>query len=116
MRTWFAPPRRDDEYEAFGAQVLHWTLLLLMAVALLFVFFASSPSQLTFIPVVIAVFGGCYALLHSGRFRLAGLIFLSGLWLVVTIAAFSLNGIRNAGMSAYAIVIIFSAILFTRRA
>jgi PAS domain S-box-containing protein len=116
MWKWFAPPRREDEYETFAARVLHYTLLLLMAVALLFVFFASSPMQLIFIPIVLIVFGGCYYLLHRGHFQLPGLIFLSGFWLVITFAAFSINGIRNSSLSAYAIVIIFSAVLFSKRA
>ncbi|MBZ0278678.1 MAG: PAS domain S-box protein [Anaerolineae bacterium] len=113
MRYWFAPPKRQDEYETFAALVLHYTLLLLMGVVGLFAFFASSPTQLIYIPVTLAVFGGCYALLHSGRLNLASLIFLSGLWLVITLASFNLNGVRNASISSYAIVIIFSAVLFS---
>jgi len=116
MRNWFTPPQRADEYETFAASVLHYTLLLLMSIALLFTFFVTSPSQLIFIPVVIGIFGGCYYLLHIGRFRLASLIFVTGLWLVVTLACFSINGIRNASVSLYAVVIIYSAVLFSPRA
>ncbi len=115
FRHWLARPQLDDEYETFAARVLHYTLLLLMGVALSFVFFASSPSQLIFIPVILAVFAGCYMLLHTRHFRLASLIFVSGLWIVITIASFAINGIRNASISSYAIVIIFSAILFPDR-
>lgn len=115
MRRWFTLPQLEDEYEAFAARVLHYTLLLLICVAASFVFFVSSPSQLIYIPAILAVFGGCYYLLHSGRFRLASLIFVSGLWIVITLASFNLNGIRNASISSYAIVIIFSAILFPDR-
>src|SRR5690606_10259951 len=39
-----------------------------------------------------------------------------GLWLVITLASFSINGIRNASISSYTIVIIFSAILIGNRA
>src|SRR5215207_5531175 len=116
MRHWFALPQREDEYETFAARVLHYTLLLLLCVTLLFPFFVSSPLQLIFIPTILGVFGGCYTLLHTGRFRLASLIFVSGLWLVITLASFSINGIRNASISSYAIVIIFSAVLFSDRA
>ncbi len=115
FRHWLARPQLEDEYETFAARVLHYTLLLLMGVALSFVFFVSSPSQLIFIPVILAIFAGCYTLLHSRHFRLASLIFVSGLWIVITIAAFEINGIRNASISSYAIVIIFSAILFPDR-
>ncbi len=115
IRQWFALPQLQDEYETFAARVLHYTLLLLICIALSFVFFASSPSQLIFIPVIVGIFGGCYYLLHTRHFRLASLIFVSGLWIVITIASFEINGIRNSSISSYAIVIIFSAILFPNR-
>ncbi len=115
IRHWFALPQLEDEYETFAARVLHYTLLFLMGVALSFVFFVTSSSQLIYIPAILAVFGVCYFLLHNRRFRLASLIFVSGLWIVITLASFNINGIRNASISSYAIVIIFSAILLADR-
>src|SRR5690606_27910986 len=112
----FVPPQREAEYEPFAARVLHYTLLLLICAALVFIPFASGPVQLIFIPVLLGVLGVAYGLLHNGRFRLASLIFLSGFWAVITLASFSLNGIRNASISSYAIVIIYSAILVSNRA
>jgi PAS domain S-box-containing protein len=112
MRKWLTPPKFEDEYLSFAARVLHITLLLLIGMVLLFLLFATSPAQLIFIPFVLLVFGSSYYLLHIRRYRLASGIFLSGLWLIITFASFSLNGILNAGFSSYAIVIIFSAILF----
>ena len=111
MLHWLSRPKRDDEYETFAAQVLHYTLLLLIVLALVFVFFASSPSQLIFIPVLVSVCGGAYYLLHIGRLRTASLIFVGGFWLLITLASVSINGIRNASISSYTIVIIFAAIL-----
>ncbi len=116
MHKWLAVPHLNNPYETFAARVLHYTLLLLLITTMTFVFFASSPAQLVFIPGVLAVFVFCYGLLHTGHLRLASLIFLSGLWLVITMASFSINGVRNAGISSYAIVIIFSAVLFANRA
>src|SRR5215213_4799992 len=115
IRHLFALPQREDEYETFAAQVLHFTLLLLIGIALSFVFSVTSPSQLIYIPAIVAIFAGCYYLLHKGHFRLASLIFVSGFWIIITLASFNLNGIRNASISSYAIVIIFSAILFPDR-
>jgi len=115
IKRWFALPQLKGEYETFAARVLHYTLFLLMGVALSFVFFATSLSQLIYIPAILAVFGACYFLLHSGRFGLASLLFVSGLWIVITLASFNINGIRNASISSYAIVIIFSAILLPDR-
>ncbi len=115
IKRWFALPQLEGEYETFAARVLHYTLLLLMGVAISFVFFAASLSQLIYIPAILIVFGACYFLLHSGRFVLASLLFVSGLWIVITLASFNINGIRNASISSYAIVIIFSAILLPDR-
>jgi PAS domain S-box-containing protein len=115
MRQWFALPQFENEYETFAARVLHHTLLLLMGVVVTFVFFVSSPAQLVFIPFILGVFGGCYYLLHTGRLRLASMIFVSGLWSVITLASFSINGIRNSSISSYAIVIIYAAVLFRSR-
>lgn len=115
IKRWFAPPVMRDEYDTFAARVLHYTLLLLICISLSFVFFATSVQQLILIPAVVAVFGCSYVLLHRGRFWFASIIFVSGLWLVITFASFTVNGIRNASVSAYTIVIIFSAVLFPNR-
>lgn len=106
----------DDEYRTFTFRVLHYTLQMLITIGLVFTVFASSPTQLTFIPVLVLLLTICYYWLHTNRFQLASGAFLGGLWLIITIAAFSLNGILNAGVSAYAIIIIYAAILFSDRA
>ncbi|MEQ8677026.1 MAG: ATP-binding protein [Aggregatilineales bacterium] len=115
MRRWFAQPQLADEYETFAARVLHYSLLVLMFIALLFIPFASSLVQLVFFPALLVVLGYCYYLLHSGHIRIASLGFVSGLWLIVTVAAFSINGILNASLTSYAIVITFSALFFSSR-
>lgn len=116
IHRWVALPLYQDDYKTFAARVLHYTLLLLLGVALLFALFATSPLQLIFIPIVVALVVGCYFLLHTGRFRLASTIFVSVLWSVITLASFSINGILNASISTYAVVIIFAAVLFPKRA
>ncbi|MBC8097876.1 MAG: PAS domain S-box protein [Armatimonadetes bacterium] len=116
MQHWLRVPHRTDAYEAFGAGVLHYALLVLLCATLLFSLFVSSPVQIIFIPLMLAILGGCYVLLHTGRLRAASTIFVGGFWIIITVASFSINGIRNASVSSYAIVIIFSAILFSNRA
>ena len=116
MRQWFSQPHLNDEYETFAARVLHYSLLVLIFIALMFLPFASSIVQLIFVPGLLVILGICYYLLHSGRIRIASMAFVSGLWLVVTIASFSINGILNSSMTSYAIVIIFTALFFSYRA
>ncbi len=110
------PPPAEDDYASFSASVLHYTLLILILIALIFLLFATSTAELIFMPVALVVLGGSYYLLHRGYFRIASLIFLVGVWLIITIASFSINGIRNSSVSLYAVVIIFSAILLSARA
>lgn len=119
MLSWLrflTPPSGADDYQTFSMRVLHYTLLLLMALVGLATLFSTSPTQWIFLALFMIVLGLCYALLHTGRFRLASALFLGGLWVVLSLAAFSINGIRNSGISSYAIIIIFSALLFTERA
>lgn len=116
MRRWLVPPKRQDDYETFAAGVLYYTLLILLGVALIFALFVTSVSQLIFIPAMIGVLASGLYLLRRGRLRLASVIFVGGFWLVITLASFSINGLRNSSISAYAIVIIFSAVLFYNRA
>ncbi|MCC7449447.1 MAG: PAS domain-containing protein [Anaerolineae bacterium] len=116
MLRWFAPPTLKDEFESFAVRTLHYTLLLLIIVAAAFLIFATTAAQIVFIPIVLLLFGLCYYLTHTGHHQTAKVLFLSGLRLVITIAAFSQNGLRNASISSYAIVIIFSAILISDRA
>lgn len=113
---WLAAPQFEDTYQMFAGRVLHFTLLLLLTLTLTATVFITSPVQLIFIPVLLVLLGGCLYLLHTGRLRLAGILFLSGLWGIITLAAFSLNGVRNASIGSYALVIIFSAILISKRA
>lgn len=115
MRTWFAIPEFDDQYQTFTFRVLHYTLLLLIALVLIFLPFATSPAQLIFIPFILALLVLCYYLLHTHHYHLAGGLFLGGFWTIITFASFSLNGIRNSSYTTYALVIIFAAILFSNR-
>ncbi len=116
IRAWLAVPAFDDDFQAFTFRVLHYALLILIAVAAGFPLFATSTAQLIFLPVLLFLLGGCYWLLHTGRQQLASILFLCGLWLIITIASYSINGIRNASFPTYVVIIIFSALLVSSRA
>ncbi|MCA9916032.1 MAG: hypothetical protein KC496_21905, partial [Anaerolineae bacterium] len=116
MQGWLYPPIVEDEYQSFSLRVLHYTLLLLLTILIIAVPFIQSPLGIVFTLASSLVIVSCYALLHWGFIRIGSVLFLFGLWLILTIAAFSLNGIRNAGVSSYAIVILYTAILFPGRA
>lgn len=115
LRQWFAPPQQNDEYESFAAQVLHYSILFLTGVGILSVFFVSSTWQLINIPVFLVLMGICYSLLHKGRLYQASLLFVGGLWVILTINAFETTGIGTTLISGYITIIVFSAILFPER-
>jgi PAS domain S-box-containing protein len=115
MRKWFAAPQRKNEYENFASRIIHHILLIFLALSATFSIFASSWLQLLFVPILLISFGICYFLLRAGHFRFASIMFLSGLWLIITLASFNINGIRNASISSYAVIIILSAVLLSDR-
>lgn len=115
IRRWFAAPQHEDEYLAFSLWALHYTLLIIIAIILCFALLTTSPAQLIFLPIALLLFGTCYVLLRSNHYQLASALFIGGFWLVITIASLSINGIRNSSLSGYAIVIIYTAILFSSR-
>lgn len=116
MFTWLKPPVFEDEYTQFAYSVLHYTLLLFIAALLVYIPFAEAMAQLLFVPGAIALFGLCLWLLRRGWYNTVSLLFVIGLWNIIAIASLSTNGIRNASLVAFVSVIIFSAILFSRRA
>ncbi len=115
MKHWLFPPQAEERYDEFAQSVLHYTLLLLLAIVVISLPFVMSPIAATFSLSTLALLLISYILLHTGRAWLANIIFLVGVWVVITVAAVSLNGIRNAGVASYTIVIVYSAILFPGR-
>ena len=116
MCRWLNAPRGENAYQTFSMRVLHYTLLLLLLLTISFIPFANANTRERFLLMGIILFGVCYGLLHTGRFRAASTLFLVGLWCVITLAAFNTNGVRNSAVSLYAVIIIFSAVLFSGRA
>lgn len=114
MHRWLSPPVYADEYLAFSGRILHYTLLLLLALSVIAFPFTSVTLQRVSVVGVMTLFGLCYVFSKTGRLRIASLIFLIGLWSIITFAAFNLNGVRNSSLVSYVIIIIYSAILLSR--
>lgn len=116
MYQFFVSPKFDDDYQQFAYSALHYTLQLILVILFIFTIVATSVEQLRFLPIAYVIFGSSYYLLHTNRPQVAGIVFLSGLWTIITLAAFTLNGIRNAGLIGYVTVIIYSAIILNTQA
>ncbi len=121
LRRFLSPPViPDNEYRTFSLRALHYTLLLFMGLLVVFPLFNSSIAELDFLPFIffltLCALALTYYFLHTGRYRLASSLFIGGTWLIITFVAFSFNGIRNTNINFYALVIIYSAVLFSPRA
>jgi PAS domain S-box-containing protein len=115
MLRWLSPPQIEDEYGNFLYSVFHYTLLLFIAIMLAIIPFAQTPEQFLFMPPVMAVLVIAFYLLQRHRLRLSALLFIGGLWLIVTVAIYMQNGVRNSSIPLYVIIIIYTALVFTTR-
>ena len=113
--SWFAPPYWENAYKRYAAKVLHYVLLLFIALSAVSIITAPTRDQRLFAPLVLGLFIACYGLLQAKQLEVACILFLSGLWLFITIAAFNTNGVLNAALSSYVVIIILGAIFFNAR-
>lgn len=105
----------SDPYDQFVSKALHYTLLLIIAMLLVIIPFQPTIERVQFGILTEVLLLACFILLHTQRPKAAALGFLIGSWIVLTSAAIMLDGVRNTGISAYTIIIIFSALLFPGR-
>jgi PAS domain S-box-containing protein len=61
--------------------------------------------------VLVAIASMCLVLTRAGRLQLAGIVLLSGIWLVITSSAVTAGGVRSPAVASY-LVFIFAAGLF----
>jgi len=115
VSRWLSPPKSEKLYQDFAYKVLHYSLLLMIVIILVIIPFQQTPARLLFGILTFLMLLSCFILLQNKRERLAAITFLVGCWVIVTLSAIVVSGIRTAGLSVYAIVIIYSAILFPGR-
>lgn len=115
MFDWLKPPQSDDKYEQFAYQSLHYSLLTFIII--MFILVPTQDSLRRLIPSVagLAVLLLSFVLLRRGNLYLTGIIFLAGMLFTFSVAAILLNGINNAIIFAYVVIVIFAIIIFHGR-
>ncbi len=117
LRRTFAPPIFADEEKTRVASILNsfvWSAISILSAIIVFrvIFWAETGyvPLLVLLAIVIVLAGGQLMIRH-GHVRSASIFLVSALWLVMTYQAWAADGIRDAAIIAYIVVIIFSSLL-----
>lgn len=121
MREWFRrlfePPIFEDEEKTRAAQILNtfgWItlviLLLIMTSRIVSGEWLSASSRI-FFPAVIFIIILALALLRYGYVQLAGAFVVVLLWAALTLQASGADGLRDATILAYSIIVLLSALM-----
>ncbi len=76
------------------------------------------PAQRDRIPLVVAVLGVSfivYWLCYKGKFTQASWVYISGMWIVFTVGAFTNGGVRSPGYIAYLVGILLAGVMISLR-
>lgn len=110
------PPTFDDDGRTYGAQLLHWILIVFTIAEIFAAPLLTRDGQVT--PLVwAAILLNVLTLyvLHRRHFRTASVLFISVMWLIVTLSAVSGRGISTASIALYSPLVVLSAVLLAER-
>ena len=113
----FAPPIFADEEKTRVALILNnfiWSAIGILLVLIIFRVIVWNENGyvplLVLLSIVVALVGG-QILIHRGYVRGASMFLVGALWAAMTYQAWEADGIRDAAVIAYFVVIIFSSLL-----
>jgi PAS domain S-box-containing protein len=117
IRHFPAPPSFDDDVKTYAAQLLYWSLIVLTVTELvgIAILFLTGMRLTAPLPVLILLNLITLYLLHRQRLQAASLLFVSAMWLIITVNAFTNRGILSPSVGGYALLIMFAAILLRER-
>ena len=117
LRRLFAPPIFADEEKTRVALILNnflWSAIGILSILIIFRVLVWTENGyvplLVLLAIVIALVGG-QILIRRGHVRGASMFLVGALWAVMTYQAWEADGIRDAALIAYFVVIIFSSLL-----
>jgi hypothetical protein len=119
---WITPPTFEDERKTRTASLVNISLLVLLAGALLFFIVAaafsaeSRPLINRVLSMAVVTMIGLKIFLHLGLVRLAGTLLSLMIWLSFTIPLFVFDGIRDAALTGYFIVIVMTSLMLGSKA
>lgn len=117
LRRLLTPPIFEDEEKTRAAQILNtfgWITLVVMFFIMMSRVASGewlSASSRVFFPAVIFILVLALALIHYGYVRLAGALVVVLLWAALTFQASGSDGLRDATILAYSIIVLLSALL-----
>jgi len=113
LKKIFAPPVFDDQDKTETAQYLNAILYLSSFLLILLIFaegtLTSRPSTVYITLIVIML--ATQIIMRKGQVTLAATIFISLSWIAMTYMAWEADGVRNASLIAYVILILLSSLL-----
>ena len=113
--TFLAPPKLDDEYQNFASKALRYTLITFMLLTIPVMLSGNTVAHNVVAPLALAFFGLCYLLLQNKGLQIGATLFVSMLWLIITVTIYTHNGLNNVGFFLYVVVIIYTNLLFASR-
>jgi PAS domain S-box-containing protein len=122
IRTLLSPPIfAGDEDKTRIARQVHFILLLLLGGAAAYTLALpwlapERTNRLWLVAPLFLLFGALFIINRRGHARPAGGWLIAGLWLVLTVAAATSEGIRSPAAPVYVIVVLYTGLLFGPRA
>ncbi|RPI97101.1 MAG: hypothetical protein EHM39_10020, partial [Chloroflexi bacterium] len=106
----------EDHEKTRLARVLHVTLLTLLAMTVLYLVVAAlilpRPDRIVIPSVLtIALIAGVWLLMRRGYVRLSSWLWVSALWVLVTLFMLPFDGVGSAMFSVYVLPILFATLL-----
>jgi two-component system phosphate regulon sensor histidine kinase PhoR len=109
VRLLLMPPRYEDELLKMQANFLHFVLLIMASFGVVFcIIWWNTPRFFTAV-VNVALPLICFWLLHSGRLKLAGIVFTSGQWLSISLSVITTGGVGSPSAMNYIVLFVVAA-------
>lgn len=119
--NWLRPPQLSDDDRTRRARILYAILLVAFAsvsvFSLLVLFTVPNPaSSLVVVFIIFAITLIAFVLMQLGKEWLAGFIFITFLWLIMTPVHFLFGGIHNTGIMIQVVIVVIAGLLLGKRA
>lgn len=112
---WLQPPRIDDPYEQVVYSALHYTLQMFFVALVITMLSLKTYLHVTMVPSMLLVIAISYRLLRQHRLEGAGIVFLSGGWVITTVTVYALNGLNSVTLYLQVIAVVLANVIFPKR-
>lgn len=108
LRRLLTAPVFEDEEKTAAAQLLFWLLITVSVIEVftLIIILLVAPDRTFFISSALLINLFTMYFLRHGYVRSLSIVFVSLLWLILTVNGFTLNGIYTSSVAAHTVIII----------